>query len=119
MSVPFISHTYYDKFSVQKKMTHVFFNSVDSILLSIKIIEELRPFQDDLAEMCELEADHGKIVWVLDPLVNMGKTHFLKYMNIKHGTVFSDDKKNDIIHFLFKCYIHFLEIFTFTSKCIL
>ena len=87
MSVPFISHTYYDELSVQKNLTHVFFNSVDSILLSIKIkiIEELRPFQDDLSEMCELESDHGKIVWVFEPLVKMGKTQFLKYMNIKHG----------------------------------
>ena len=84
MSVPFISHTYYDELSVQKNLTHVFFNSVDSILLSIKIIEELRPFQDDLSEMCE-ESDHGKIVWVFEPLVKMGKTKFLKYMNIKHG----------------------------------
>lgn len=45
--------------------------SVDSILLPIKIIEELRPFQDDVADMCELEPDDRKIVWVFDPLVNM------------------------------------------------
>ena len=51
--------------------------SVDSILLSIKIIKELRPFQDDLSFMYELEPDDRKIVWLFDPLVNMSGSWIL------------------------------------------
>ena len=68
----------------------------------INIIKALRPFQSDLEDICELEPDDRKIIWVFDPIGNMGKTQFLKYMNVKHNAIFSyGGKKNDIINLVF------------------
>lgn len=68
----------------------------------IKIISELRPFQKDLIEICLNEPDDRSVIWVYDPIGNMGKTQFLKYMNVKYNAVFSyGGKKNDIINLVF------------------
>lgn len=81
--------------STGKKWTHGFPKE-------IKIISDLRPFQQSLTNICSEEPDDRKIIWCYDPLGNMGKTQFLKYMNVKHGAVFSyGGKKNDIINLVF------------------
>jgi len=70
----------------------------------IEIIEEtdMRPFQKDLLEICLEKPDKRKIYWIYDEFGNAGKTQFLKYMNVKHGAVFSyGGKKTDIINLVF------------------
>jgi len=76
----------------------------------INVITELRPFQCDLEDMLELKPDDRTIIWIYDPIGNMGKTQFLKYMNVKHGAVFSyGGKKADIINLVFNNKEYLLE----------
>ena len=70
----------------------------------IEIIEEndMRPFQKDLLKICLEKPDKRKIYWIYDEFGNAGKTQFLKYMNVKHGAVFSyGGKKTDIINLVY------------------
>ena len=50
----------------------------------IKLITELRPFQQEILDICMEEPDDRSIYWYWDEAGNIGKTQFMKYMCVKH-----------------------------------
>lgn len=53
----------------------------------LKLISKLRPWQDTVEKMCMEEPDDRTINWIYDPLGNIGKTAFTKYMLATHNTL--------------------------------
>lgn len=53
--------------------------------MPLKLITELRPFQESILRMIERDPDDRSINWVIDRKGNTGKTEFLKLLVIKHG----------------------------------
>lgn len=76
----------------------------------IKVIENLRPFQQSLVDEISNEPNDRTILWIYDPIGNMGKTQFLKYLTVNHGAVFSyGGKKADIINLVYNNKDYLLE----------
>lgn len=76
----------------------------DNILIpmEVKIISELRPFQKQLLDIVLGEVDEGKIIWIYDEEGQMGKTQFLRYMNVKYNIPFTyGGKCADIVNLAF------------------
>lgn len=70
--------------------------------MEVKIIDDLRPFQKSLRDIITGPVDGGKIHWVYDPEGQLGKTEFLRYMNVKHGVPFTyGGKCADIINLVY------------------
>lgn len=72
------------------------------IPVPVETITELYPFQKDLLEICTSKPLPGKIHWVYDEKGQIGKTAFVRYMNIKHKVPFCyGGKQADIINLAF------------------
>lgn len=72
------------------------------IPVPVKIITELRPFQKQLIDIIEAPVDEGKIIWIYDEEGQMGKTQFLRYLNVKKGVPFTyGGKCADIVNLAF------------------
>lgn len=68
----------------------------------IKIIETLRPWQQEIEELYHTEPDNRKIHWFWEPKGGIGKSLFVKYMYVKYGCLFCDGgKKADLINLVF------------------
>jgi len=68
----------------------------------IKIISVLRPWQAKIEAIYNGEPDDRKIYWFWEPIGNVGKSAFVKYMIIKHKALFCDGgKKSDLINLVF------------------
>lgn len=50
----------------------------------IKIITELKPFQEDIEKLYHTEPDERTIHWYVDYIGGLGKTAFTKYMYVKY-----------------------------------
>jgi len=69
---------------------------------SVKVIKDLRPFQQQLLNICLGDVNEGKIIWVYDPKGQLGKTEFLRFMYVKYGMPFTyGGKCSDIINLAF------------------
>lgn len=83
---------------------HGFDNSflLKNKLLEIKIIKELKPWQDKIVlkynEHC-LEPNERSIFWIVDPLGSNGKTCLCKYLITKHDFGFLNNAKSADIAF--------------------
>jgi len=67
--------------------------------LELKIIENLRPFQQSIVDMLIQPADERTINWLYDPETMIGKTALTKYLIVKHGAVFfTSGRKSDIAY---------------------
>lgn len=63
----------------------------------LKVIENLRPWQEDLKNELLLEPDDRKIIWYFDEKGGMGKTQFCKYMAVHHeALILQNGNCNDI-----------------------
>jgi hypothetical protein len=72
------------------------------IPVDIEVITELRPFQKSLDIILDGPVNEKKIIWVYDPIGQLGKTEFLKYLFKKHNCPFSyGEKCSDIINLIF------------------
>lgn len=79
-------------------------------VITIKTINTLRPFQEDLKNYILNNDANGKILWVYDPEGQLGKTEFLRYMFVNHKIPFSyGGKCADIINLVFNNKSYFLE----------
>ena len=68
----------------------------------IKILANLYDWQRNIETLCMGEPDPRKIHWYWEPLGNVGKSAFVKYMVVKHRALFCDGgKKSDIINLVF------------------
>jgi len=68
----------------------------------IKVIETLRPWQDDILEIYKTEPDDRKIYWFWETEGNIGKSAFIKYMIVEHKVLFcSGGKHTDIMNLVF------------------
>lgn len=68
----------------------------------IKIITELRPYQQKIEKLCLTEPDDRSIYWFWEPVGNIGKSVFIKYMVVKyHATLCQGGKHSDIINLIF------------------
>lgn len=68
----------------------------------IKIIEVLRPWQAEVEKLCFTEPDDRKVFWYWEPIGNVGKSAFIKYMVVKHNAlVCQGGKHSDIINLVF------------------
>lgn len=68
----------------------------------IEIIEVLRPFQQDLLDICLGPVNKGKVIWVYDKKGQLGKTEFLRYMAVKYKIPFTyGGSSHDIINMVF------------------
>lgn len=77
---------------------------------TIKIIQNLRPFQKTLEDYILNNEACGKIMWVYDKVGQLGKTEFLRYMFVKHKIPFSyGGKCSDIINLIFNNKDYFLS----------
>lgn len=57
---------------------------------TLKIITELKPWQQSIVDMCALDPDDRSINWIYDRDGNMGKTVLCKYMST-HGAIIATD----------------------------
>lgn len=62
----------------------------------IKIIETLRPWQQEIVEMISQEADDRSIYWYYDYDGNIGKSVFCKYLAVKYDAFVVSGKSADI-----------------------
>lgn len=62
---------------------------------AVKIIENLRPWQEEIANITEREADERTIHWYWDPVGNMGKTVFSKWLVVMRQAEFVGGKAAD------------------------
>lgn len=68
----------------------------------LKIITELRPWQNELLEFSLTEPDDRTVLWIHDDKGGIGKTAFIKYMVHHHNALVCGSGKNaDIINFIF------------------
>jgi len=68
----------------------------------IKIIDNLYDWQLKIENLCKGEPDPRKIHWYWEPIGNVGKSAFVKYMVVKYKALFCDGgKKSDIINLVF------------------
>jgi len=68
----------------------------------VRIITELRPWQNRIESIYYLQPDDRKIYWFWESKGNIGKSAFVKYMIIKHKALFCDGgKKSDLINLVF------------------
>lgn len=68
----------------------------------IKIISELRDWQNDIKEICLTEPDDRTIHWFWESEGNVGKSAFIKYMVVKHKALFCQGGKvGDIMNLVF------------------
>jgi len=69
----------------------------------IKIIENLMDWQHQVLDLSREEPDDRKVYWFWEPIGNIGKTQFVKYMVVKYGALFcSGGKEADIMNLVFK-----------------
>ena len=76
----------------------------DNIILPqpLKIIKELRPFQQDLVNIIKEPADDRTIIWIADINGNIGKSALAKYLIHRYGTIYiTEGKKNDIMNIVY------------------
>lgn len=65
----------------------------------VEIIEELRPWQKEIADLIQQKPDKRTIHWYWDPIGNIGKTELCKYLYIKYGIMYiTGGKGSDILH---------------------
>jgi len=68
----------------------------------IKIISDLRPWQTKIEGIYLGPVDDRKINWFWEPMGNIGKSAFVKYLVVKYGALFCDGgKKSDLINLVF------------------
>lgn len=60
--------------------------------------EQLRDWQLEIIEIIKNEPDDRKIYWYWEPVGNVGKTTFSKYLSHKYGAIPVEGKKNDILY---------------------
>lgn len=70
----------------------------------IKIIEILRPWQQQVKDLCMTEPDDRKIYWYWDEEGDIGKSAFIKYMIVRYKALLCQGgKHSDIINLVFNC----------------
>ena len=70
----------------------------------IKIITSLRPFQQSLLNIILGPVMENKVIWIYDPIGQLGKTEFLRYCFVKYNIPFTfGGKCSDIINLVFNC----------------
>lgn len=62
----------------------------------LKIIKELRPWQQNIVNILKTEPDDRTIHWVIDKIGNMGKTALCKYLVYHYNAAYVSGKANDI-----------------------
>lgn len=68
----------------------------------VKIISELRPFQQSIVDIIKGPVNEGKVVWIYDETGQLGKTELLRYCFIKYKVPFSyGGKCADIINLVY------------------
>lgn len=68
----------------------------------LKIINVLKPWQEDLKNILMEEPEDRKIIWVYEDEGNVGKSAFSKYMVVKHDALYiTEGKKSDIINIVY------------------
>jgi len=68
----------------------------------IQVIEQLRPWQQEIENIILQEPDPRKIYWYWEHSGNVGKTSFVKYAVLKHNALFCDGgKKADLVNLVF------------------
>lgn len=71
---------------------------------SLKVIKDLRPWQQSILDMSNNEPDERTINWIYDPIGNNGKTAFSKYMISKgRAIVATAGDAKDIANLLTNC----------------
>lgn len=83
---------------------------IKDINLPVKTIQNLRPFQIELRDYILNHKPDRKILWVYDEKGQIGKTEFLKYMNINYKIPFScGSNYSDIINIVFSNKNYFIN----------
>lgn len=68
----------------------------------LKVITELKPWQQQLKELLEQEPEDRKIIWIYENVGNVGKSAFSKYAVIKMDALYiTEGKKSDIINIVY------------------
>jgi len=68
----------------------------------IRIIHELRDWQQKIVDLCLTKPDDRKVYWFWEDKGNIGKSAFTKYMVVKYNALFCDGgKKADLINLVF------------------
>jgi len=72
-------------------------------LVALKIIEELRPWQQTIVDMIKQTPDNRTINWVYDPNGGKGKTSLCKYLYEKYKCIpITSNNENDVFYILSK-----------------
>jgi len=68
----------------------------------IKIIETLRPWQQNILDIYLTDPDDRTIYWFWDDKGNIGKSAFVKYMVVKYGVLFCNGgKHSDLVNLVY------------------
>ena len=71
--------------------------------VELKLITTLRPWQEEIRNLCMTEPDDRTINWFWEPEGSIGKSVFIKYMVAKHNALLCQGgKHSDIMNLVFK-----------------
>lgn len=78
----------------------------------LRLIVPDREWQKEILEIVEKQPDDRSIYWFWEPVGNIGKTQFAKYLCAKHKALYANGKKGDILHAAseMKCQVVIVDI---------
>nr|WAE42445.1 MAG: replication associated protein [Cressdnaviricota sp.] len=80
----------------------------------LKLITHLRPWQQEIFDLCQTEPDDRTVHWYWEPVGRIGKTQFTKYMFFHHKACFlQGGKHSDIINLIYNNNMDECEIVIF------
>lgn len=66
---------------------------------ALRVVENLRPWQNELVEEIKKEPDDRTIIWYVDEHGGKGKTTLCRYLVVNHDAIYiNGGKGNDILH---------------------
>lgn len=71
----------------------------------LKLITPNRDYQKKILDIIKEEPDERAVYWFYDPVGNVGKSQFSKYLAVKHNALYIDEGKKCDIAFYFKQHI--------------
>lgn len=92
-----------DNFNYCSKGGHYFINGI--LQKPLKVISDLRPWQDDLMKILIEDADDRSILWYWEKKGNIGKSAFCKYLCFKHNALIVSGKIADMKNAIMKWFI--------------
>lgn len=86
----------------EKKTLNIYKSDNVNIPRPLKIINELKEWQQSILDLVKVEPDDRKIIWIYENIGNVGKSAFSKYLVVKYDALYiTEGKKSDVINIVY------------------